>query len=125
MGTASNSSFGGFNFVSDPLIHPRGSFALDWVASDVADTTPSTTANADAVREAYVRFTVTEPLLLSPFIFANPQSNNQGIYGIQNMSFNMNFGDTSRILRHTGNANATITTVEIEHFTDSKSSFSF
>ena len=104
MGAASNSSFGGFNLVSDPLIHPRGSFALDWIASDVNGTTPLTTTTGDLVREAYVRFTVTEPLLLSPFIFANPQSNNQGMYGVQNMSFNMNFGDTSRIWRHTNTA---------------------
>ena len=106
------------------MIHPRGSFALDWAASDVTGTTPLTTTTADAARIAYVRFTVTEPLLLSPFIFANPQSNNQGMYGVQNMSFNMNFGDTTRIWRHTGTvaANATIRSVEI---VDSKLSFNF
>lgn len=126
MGDALNSSFGGFNLVSDPLIHPRGSFALDWVAADAGGTTPlATGAAAGAPREAYVRFTVTEPLLLSPFIFANPQSNNQGIYGVQNMSFNMNFGDTSRIWRHTGDAAAAITSVEIVEFKNSKLSFNF
>ena len=71
MGAASNSSFGGFNLVSDPLIHPRGSFALNWVASDAMGTTPLATAGGVADRTAYVNFTVTEPLLLSPFIFAH------------------------------------------------------
>ena len=125
---ALNSSFGGFDNVSDPMIHPRGSFALDWVAADAAGTTPlatATAAGAGAAREAYVRFTVTEPLLLSPFIFANPQSNNQGMYGVQNMSFNMNFGDTTRIWRHTGDAAAAITSVEIVEFKNSKLSFNF
>ncbi len=82
MGTALNSYFGGFNLVSDPLIHPRGSFALDWVASNSAGTAPLSTTTCDLARTAYVRFTVTEPLLLSPFIFANPQSNNKGMYGV-------------------------------------------
>lgn len=128
MGDALNSSFGGFDNVSDPMIHPRGSFALDWAASDVTGTTPLTTTTGDLARTAYVRFTVTEPLLLSPFIFANPQSNNQGMYGVQNMSFNMNFGDTSRIWRHTdagGSGIATVTSVEIESFQNSKLSFNF
>ena len=128
MADALNSSFGGFDNVSDPMIHPRGSFALDWVAADVNGTTPLTTTTGDAVRTAYVRFTVTEPLLLSPFIFANPQSNNQGMYGVQNMSFNMNFGDTSRIWRHTntaGNGTAVVQSVEIESFQYSKLSFNF
>ena len=101
---------------------------LDWAASDVTGTTPSTTTTGDLQRTAYVRFTVTEPLLLSPFIFANPQSNNQEMYGVQNMSFNMNFGDTTRIWRHTntgGSGTATITSVEIEKFENSKLSFNF
>ena len=110
------------------MIHPRGSFALDWAAANAAGTTPLSTTTGDLARIAYVRFTVTEPLLLSPFIFANPQSNNQGMYGVQNMSFNMNFGDTSRIWRHTdsgGSGIATITSVEIESFQNSKLSFNF
>ena len=65
-------------------------------------------ANADADREAYVKFTVTEPLLLSPFVFANPQSNNQGMHGVQNMSFNMNLGDTKRIWRHANTAGTSV-----------------
>ena len=44
------------------------------------------------------------------------------------MSFNMNFGDTSRIWRHTntaGNGTATISSVEIVSFQNSKLSFIF
>ena len=41
------------------------------------------------------------------------------------MSFNMNFGDTTRIWRHTGDAAAAITSVEIVEFKNSKLSFNF
>jgi len=47
---------------------------------------------------------ITEPLLLSPFLFSNVKSNNQGFYGIQNMNFVLNVGNTSRVFRGlTGN----------------------
>ena len=42
---------------------------------------------------------ISEPLLLSPFIYCNPKSNSQGFYGIQNMNFVLNIGDTSRVFR--------------------------
>jgi hypothetical protein len=49
--------------------------------------------------EEYFTWLVTEPLLLSPFIFGNCKANNQGFYGIQNMNFVFNVGDTSRVFR--------------------------
>jgi len=42
---------------------------------------------------------LTEPLLLSPFFFANLKANNQGFYGIQNMNIVLNIGDTKRVFR--------------------------
>ena len=51
----------------------------------------------------YVQFNCSEPLLLSPFIFANPQSNNQAMYGVQNMNFVVNVGDASRVWRSANN----------------------
>jgi hypothetical protein len=42
---------------------------------------------------------LTEPLLLSPFFFANLKANNQGFYGIQNMNIVLNVGDTARVFR--------------------------
>jgi len=40
-----------------------------------------------------------EPLLLSPLIFSNLKSNNQGFYGIQNMNIVLNVGNTKRVFR--------------------------
>lgn len=42
---------------------------------------------------------ITEPLMLSPFIYCNPKSNSQGFYGIQNMNFVLNIGSTDRVFR--------------------------
>jgi hypothetical protein len=42
---------------------------------------------------------ISEPLLLSPFIYCNPKSNSQGFYGIQNMNFVLNIGGTERVFR--------------------------
>lgn len=127
MKDANNNAFGGFNLVSDPSIHPRGSYALDGIAEDLAFTTALSpgVAGASLLKTAYVKFTVSEPLLLSPFIFANPQSNNQGMYGIQNMSFNMNLGDAKRVWRHYDGGASTINTVEVQEFVNSKLTFNF
>ena len=128
MKNENNSSFGGFNLATDQFIKPRGAFALDAVASDAGFTT-ALPALADTVNgDAYVRFTVTEPLLLSPFLFGNPSHNNQGMYGIQNMSFNMNMSDTRRVWRHfpdVANAISVIDSVELVSFTNSKLTFNF
>jgi hypothetical protein len=44
-------------------------------------------------------FHISEPLLLSPFIYSDPQSNSQGFYGIQNMNIVLNMGSTDRMFR--------------------------
>jgi hypothetical protein len=93
---ANLNSLGGWNNSADNDLLPRGSFQLDGVSVGVAGLTalPSPLVLPTAFQIAsgfngtiYVQFTVSEPLLLSPFIWANPQSNNQGFYGIQNMNF--------------------------------------
>jgi hypothetical protein len=76
-------------------------------------------------RDVYVKFTVSEPLLLSPFVFGKTQSNNSGMYGIQNMSFNFNIGDASTVWRHYGTSagaggTSTINTVSIVRFENSR-----
>ena len=126
---AANSAFNGFTQTSsDSFIRSRGCFPLDRVSSDEAGTTalvPS--ADATLVRTAYVTFTVEEPLLLSPFLFGHPQSNNQGFYGIQNMSFNLTLGSANRVWRHYGDiaTASTITTVELFKVENSKLLFQF
>ena len=44
-------------------------------------------------------FHITEPLLLSPFIYSHPKANGQAFYGIQNMNIVLNIGDLNRVFR--------------------------
>ena len=126
---ANNKSFSGFSTVSDPYIQPRGAFPVDQITA--TDASPGAglvvSLNNATVQEAYVTFTVAEPILLSPFIFGNPTSNNQGFYGIQNMSFNMTLGDTSRVWRHYGTVatSASIANVELIDVSNAYLDFTF
>ena len=51
--------------------------------------TPLVTDNA-----IYATYRVTEPLLLSPFVFGHPEGK-QGFYGIQTMNFQMNISSNA------------------------------
>jgi len=70
-----------YNFSSDPNYVGNGSFVLDnLVITAGTATTPQT---------ALLTATFTEPILMSPWIWGQPESNNQGIYGIQNLNFTL------------------------------------
>ena len=83
---------GSYNNVNDTDIVPRGSFVLK------SYTNTGSTASAGVFQEI-LEFEITEPLLLSPFIFGNPKSNAQGFYGIQNFNFVFNIGSANRVFR--------------------------
>jgi len=96
---------------ADNDLYPRGAFSLDGIS---ASTNPALTdlpsplvppsLNVNGVTQyIYVKFTVAEPLLLSPFIFCDPKSNNQAFYGVQNMNFVFNIGDATRVWRSANN----------------------
>ena len=99
-------------------LYARGAFPLDQALSVLSPAAALVvSASAATLQTAYITFTVQEPLLLSPFLFGHPSSNNQGCYGIQNMSFNLNLGNANRVWRHYGlatGAASTITNVEID-----------
>jgi len=87
-----SSAFSSSGFNLDGAFSPRASF--------VVEDTLGTAGTADGVeRTTTIRFTTFEPLMVSPFTFANPQSNGQGIYGLQNLSFNFNLGNFNRLIR--------------------------
>lgn len=97
---------GGWNNSADNDLHQRGAFQLigmSVVAANATDLPSPLVAPVPlqngVVQYILVKFQVTEPLLLSPFIFAQPMSNNQGFYGVQNMNFVFNIGDASRVWR--------------------------
>ena len=126
-GLGSNlNSLGGWQNAADNDLLPRGSWVLDAVGT--ADpgnnpVTPSALAvGTGAAQTFYVMFTVSEPLLVSPFLFAHPKSNNQGIYGVQNMNFVFNIGDATRVWR---SATGFISSVSVQSFQLSRLIFNF
>ena len=125
-GLGSNlNALGDFNNPSDNDLVPRGSWVLDTYGVDETklDNPPvALPLGTGAPQDIYVRFTSTEPLLLSPFIFADPQSNNQGIYGVQNMNFVFNIGSANRVWR---TANSYIKAVSVQKFSNSQLIFNF
>jgi hypothetical protein len=141
LGTLLN-PLGSFANAADNDLYPRGSFQLIGISTTapaagqpVASPFVAPVPLADGVSQTiYSSFTIAEPLLLSPFIFADPKSNNQGFYGVQNMNFVFNIGDASRVWR-TANYSAAatasplgttaITQVALTSFTGSSLLFNF
>ena len=94
-----NSNAGYFNS-ADPDIQGRGSVAIKQYSSSI-DVSGTLTEN-------FV-FRLTEPLMISPFIFGNPKSNSQGFYGVQNLNFIFNIAGTNRVFRGLNSAGASPT----------------
>lgn len=85
------------NFSNDPDYMGNGSYVLDSLVQTFGTVSTAPTA--------LLQITVVEPLLMSPFVWGQPESNNQGIYGVQNLNFTMQIAsDPSRCFR-SGSAN--------------------
>lgn len=119
---AINNPLGGWSNTGDNDVVNRGSWVLDGYGSDANASNSVLPVSTGVAQTVYVKFTVSEPLLISPFISCHPQSNNQGFYGIQNMTFNFSMGDASRVWRH---ASAFAKTVSVVSFTNSQLLFNF
>lgn len=94
---ANNNPLGAWNDVAhDQDFQPRGTFRV----LSISGNTPFVKDSGNLTREVKIKFESIEPFMLSPLIWCDPKSNNQGFYGIQvlNCVFNL-ASDTSRILR--------------------------
>lgn len=90
---ANNNPNGAWQNVSnDPSYQPRGAFKLESVAGN-------SVGNSGDAKNVDIVVEVTEPLMLSPLIWCDPQSNNQGFYGIQVLNMVFNIGSTNRLFR--------------------------
>ena len=56
-------------------------------------------AAAGVIATETFTFHISEPLMISPFIYSNPKCNNQAFYGIQNMNVVLNLGTLDRMFR--------------------------
>ena len=102
---------------------PRGNFKIlgIWASNGAGGTRVPTLTDT----EVYVQYEVTEPLILSPFIFGSGEGK-QGFYGIQTMNFQMNLLSNAnrawRCCRFSENYTRTVT---VERFEDSTLHFQF
>ena len=103
-----NSPFSAYGSSLDEAFVSRGSFPVRFVNSLTGTDTvaPAMTVGGAVGPPAvafsgtqFVRFTVREPLMVSPFTFCNPQQNSQGIYGVQNLAITLNLGNYNRLVR--------------------------
>ena len=84
-----NNPNAGYYNSADPDVQGRGSVIVKSYTSSNA---------AGVTTESFV-FRITEPLLISPFIFGHPKSNAQGFYAVQNLNFIFNIAGTNRVFR--------------------------
>jgi hypothetical protein len=77
-----NNPLAGFANAVDPDIIPRGAFYIDSIIDVATNAVPVVSTGAAQAASYDVTFTSTEPLLLSPFLLGNEDSNDSGIYGI-------------------------------------------
>lgn len=88
--------------VSYSVVHTKAAGGTDalLVSTDVADTW-----------KIVVSAVICEPIVLSPFIFGNPEFNQQGFLGINNMTFTFNIDATAK--RVWSSANPYITNISL------------
>lgn len=92
---STNNPNGAWNDCSnDQCYQPRGSFEL----KSITGNTPYAGPGAEQ-KTILINFITFEPVMLSPFIWCDPKSNNQGIYGLQTMNYTCNLQQPSRIIR--------------------------
>lgn len=119
---AMNNVLSGFENVADNDLYNRGTWVLDSISGN-------SQGDGSTAKSVVCVFTVYEPVLLSPFIYADPASNNQALYGIQNLNFVFNFGDANRVWRSCPFLNqagaSTAKTVSFTGITNSKLLFNF
>ena len=94
---------------------PRGAFPVvvsidHYIAGVLTDNSPISTAVTDTW-VITVSTVVTEPVILSPFIFGEPQYNKQGLLGINNMTFTFNIDAQCKRLFSTANSYITSITL--------------
>ena len=102
MGTNANPMGSVDNAGYDEQLLPRGAHPVVVnIQQFEADGTDAGTSNICATDGNYflvaVQTIVAEPLFLSPFIFAHPEFNAQGLLGVSNMVIQANIGNLNRI----------------------------
>jgi hypothetical protein len=104
---------------TDNDLVPRGSWAIKSITGAGGGAVPVPNGTPQTL---LITFEVSEPLLISPFIFCDPKSNNQGFYGIQNLNFVFNIGSPARVFR---SVSPFIQSISLTQFNNSQLIFNF
>ena len=112
-----NNPLGNYGNATDNDNLPRGSFQIESISGN-------TSGDGTTAKTVYLTVKFTEPLLSSPWLFANPSENNQGMYGIQNLSFQMNLDQSCKRVWRTSRAIADLN-VSVNSWSDSKLTFTY
>ena len=115
---AVNNPNGSYYNAADPDLQPRGAFG------QIVDISGGAVPYTGTPQDVYITVTTTEPLLISPFIFADPKSNNQGFYGVQNLNFVFNLASNANRAFRSGSA-STFTSVTVASIDSAELLFNF
>lgn len=101
------------NAVSSNGYHPRGAFQLvDLNLTGYGNGIDYLGHATSTTQTVYVSVQLTEPLMLSPFIFAHLRQNSQGFYGVQNLNFRLLLNPNARLWRTAQAYNAPVVTID-------------
>ena len=112
-----NNPLGNYGNATDNDNLPRGAFKIESISGN-------TVGDGTASKTVLLTVKFTEPLLSSPWLFANPSENNQGMYGIQNLSFQMNLDQSCKRVWRTSR-NVSNLNVSVNSWSDSKLTFTY
>ena len=121
---ANNNPLGSYVNVSDNDLQPRGAFNVNILPS-VPGISGNDINNTDAPspRVVFIEFETAEPLMCSPWLYADPKSNNQAIYGVTNLNFTFNLAaNANRTFR---SANSFISSATVSEVVESELIFTF
>jgi len=100
---------------------PRGAFPISYgVVHNVSGGGTNTSLVSTSLLDTWVitiSTVVSEPLILSPFIFGDPEYNQQGFLGINNMTFTLNIDSTCKRLFSSANSSY-VTTIQLGSVAD-------
>jgi hypothetical protein len=100
-----NGSLSGFDYTSyDNCLYPRGSHRL--ISSSITRNNVANNNLSTALNDTFVvtlEIETTEPIFCSPFIFACPEHNRQGMAGISQLNFTFNLDPSAKRALRTAN----------------------
>jgi hypothetical protein len=98
----------------DNSFQPNGAFRPIGFGTDALASNGVVPQAGDGTEKTYyVKYRCVEPLLfLSPFVYST-ESNSQGLYGVQNMNFQFQFGNIQRVWRSSAGFDKTITLQDV------------